>query len=59
MATFGAGRIMRGMLYGVEPHDPPTIALIALGLTAAALVACCLPAARAARVDPVIVLRQE
>ena len=58
-ATFAAGRVMRGMLYGVEPHDPPTIALIAIGLAAAALVACCLPAARAARVDPVVVLRQE
>jgi putative ABC transport system permease protein len=58
-ATFGVGRVMRGMLYGVEPHDPPTIAVIAVGLAAAALVACCLPAAKAARVDPVIALRQE
>jgi hypothetical protein len=40
-------------------HDPPTIALTAVGLAAAALAACCLPAARAARVDPVVVLRQE
>jgi len=59
LATFGVGRVMRGMLYGVEPHDPPTIALIAGGLAAAALVACCLPAAKAARVDPVVALRQE
>ena len=58
-ATLGVGRVMRGMLYGVEPHDPPTIALTAAGLAAAALVACCLPAARAARVDPVVALRQE
>ncbi len=58
-ATFAAGRVMRGMLYGVEPHDLPTIALTAGGLAAAALVACCLPAARAARVDPVVALRQE
>jgi len=59
VATFGVGRVMRGMLYGVEPHDPPTIALIAVGLAAAALVACCMPAAKAARVDPVVALRQE
>jgi putative ABC transport system permease protein len=58
-ATFGVGRVMRGMLFGVEPHDPPTIALIAVGLAAAAFVACCLPAAKAARVDPVVALRQE
>jgi putative ABC transport system permease protein len=58
-ATFGVGRIMRGMLYGVQPQDPTTITLIAVGLTAAALVACSLPAAKAARVDPVVALRQD
>jgi len=57
--TFGAGRLMSGMLYGVEPHDPPTILVIAAGLAVAALVACYLPAAKAAGVDPVIALRQE
>jgi putative ABC transport system permease protein len=57
--TFGAGRLMRGMLYGVEPHDPPTILVIAAGLAVAALLACYLPAAKAANVDPVIALRQE
>jgi ABC-type antimicrobial peptide transport system permease subunit len=48
-----------GMLYGVKPHDPPIIALVAVGLTAAASAACCLPAATAARIDPVVALRQE
>jgi putative ABC transport system permease protein len=59
VTTLAAGRVMRDMLYGVEPHDPPTIAAVAVGLAAAALVACCLPAAKAARVDPVVALRQE
>jgi putative ABC transport system permease protein len=59
MATFGVGRIMRGMLYGVQPQDPTTITLVAVGLTAAALTACALRAAKAARVDPVVALRQE
>jgi putative ABC transport system permease protein len=59
VATVGVGRVMRGMLYGVEPNDPTTVTLIAVGLATAALVACCLPAGRAARVDPVVALRQE
>ena len=42
-----------------EPHDPSTIALISVGLAGAAFLACCLPAAKAARVDPVVALRQE
>jgi len=58
-ATFGAGRVMSGLLYGVEPHDPPTIALIAIGVAAAAFIACCVPASRAARVEPVVALRQD
>ena len=63
LATLGVGRVMRGMLHGVEPvaqpHDPSTIALISVGLAGAAFLACCLPAAKAARVDPVVALRQE
>jgi putative ABC transport system permease protein len=58
-ATIGLARVMRGMVYGLEPHDPPTIAVVAVALTGAALAACCLPAARAARVDPVVALRQD
>jgi hypothetical protein len=44
----------RGMLYGVQPQDPTTINLIAVGLTAATLVACSLPAVKAASVDPLV-----
>ena len=58
-ATLGLGQVMRGLLHGVEPHDAPTIAVVAIGLAGAALIACCVPAARAARVDPVIALRQD
>ena len=59
LATFGMARVMRGLLHGIEPHDLPTIAVTAAGLTAAALAACCLPAARAARIDPLTALREE
>jgi predicted permease len=58
-ATLGLGRVLGGLLHGVEPNDPATIGLTIAGLGAAALVACSVPAARAARVDPVIALRQD
>jgi putative ABC transport system permease protein len=59
LATFGLGQVMRGLLHGIEPHDAPTIALVVIGLTGAALVACCVPASRAARVNPVVALRED
>jgi putative ABC transport system permease protein len=48
-----------GMLWGVSPTDPVTFALGAMGLTAAALLACYVPARRAAKIDPTVSLRSE
>jgi ABC-type antimicrobial peptide transport system permease subunit len=59
LATLALGRVMRGLLHGVEPNDPATVTVMAVGLGGAALVACAIPAARAARVDPVVALRQD
>jgi ABC-type lipoprotein release transport system permease subunit len=47
------------MLYGVTPLDAPTYAAMCALLVSAALLACWVPARRAASVDPVIALRQE
>lgn len=54
-----ATRMIAGLLYGVAPNDPATFAVVALFLTAAGLSASWLPARRAARVDPAVMLRAE
>jgi len=57
--TLSVTRLLRGALLGVSPTDLTTIVAIAMTLASAALVACYLPARRAARVDPVVALRSE
>jgi putative ABC transport system permease protein len=54
-----ASRLVASQLYGISASDPLTLASIVLLLALAALVACWLPARRAARVDPMEALRQE
>lgn len=58
-AAWGLTRLLAGMMYQVTVHDPLTFAAAALLLPLAALLACVLPAVRAARVDPVRALRWE
>jgi putative ABC transport system permease protein len=53
----GAGQVMRGLLFGVEPFDPITFALAGAGFFAVTLLASATPAIRAARVDPADALR--
>jgi ABC-type antimicrobial peptide transport system permease subunit len=57
--AFAAGRSIQGLLYGVAPHDPSTFAIVAGVLLALAAAASAVPAARAARVDPLEALRGE
>jgi putative ABC transport system permease protein len=52
-------RLMQGLLYGVSPSDPGTLAGVALLLSAVALFATWLPARRATRVDALEALRSE
>jgi ABC-type lipoprotein release transport system permease subunit len=47
------------MLFGLPPHDAPTILLAALALIASALVAAWLPSRRASGIDPMAALRCE
>jgi putative ABC transport system permease protein len=52
-----ASRGIRGLLYGVSPVDPPTVIAAVGTLFVATLLACYIPARRAASVDPLIAIR--
>jgi ABC-type antimicrobial peptide transport system permease subunit len=52
-------RVVKALLFGVTPEDPLTLAAAGAGLIAMAILACAVPASRAARIDPVITLRGE
>jgi putative ABC transport system permease protein len=57
--AFVVTRLMERLLFGVSATDPLVFAAVTLLLSATALVACWLPARRAANADPMQVLRQE
>ena len=57
--AFGLSRVLRTLLVQVTPTDPLTFGVITVLLTAVALAACLIPAARASRVDPLVALRAE
>jgi putative ABC transport system permease protein len=59
VAALLAGRTIESALFGTSPADPGTLAASALVLLGTVLVACFLPARRAARVDPTRTLRTE
>ncbi|MEX2152839.1 MAG: ABC transporter permease [Gemmatimonadaceae bacterium] len=55
--AFFAARVIQGLLFGVAPHDPVTFIGVAVVMAAIGIVACWIPARRAARIDPAVTMR--
>jgi predicted permease len=58
-AAIGIGRLMTDQLFGVQPSDPVMLMAATVLLCVAAVVACLIPATRAASVQPMVALRNE
>ena len=58
-ASLASTRLLRSQLFGVQPADPLAYAVVAILLGFVALIACYIPARRAARVDPMVALRED
>jgi putative ABC transport system permease protein len=57
-AALGLSKLLRTLLFQIEPIDTASYALTAAALLAIALLACYVPARRATHVDPIVALRQ-
>ncbi|MGH7482273.1 MAG: ABC transporter permease [Longimicrobiales bacterium] len=57
LGALSLSRLIQGLLFGVAPYDPLTLASVALVMAAVGIAACWIPAIRAARIDPGVALR--
>jgi predicted permease len=59
IVAIGGARLIRGLLYEVQPHDPMTFVAVSMGLLVVVVIACAIPARRASGVAPAEALRSE
>jgi predicted permease len=59
LAAWPLTRLLRGLLFGVEPHDPASLAVASVTLVVTALLATWIPVRRAGRVEPMEILRSD
>ena len=59
LAALGAARALSSALFNVSPSDPATLIVVTVVLTVVAVIAAWIPAVRATRVDPAVVLRYQ
>ncbi len=57
--SFALSSAVKGLLFGVDSHDPMTLIIVAIIMTVVGIAACWIPAARAARIDPGAALRAQ
>jgi putative ABC transport system permease protein len=59
LGAFATGRVLGTLLFEVRPGDPLVYSAVAVGLGLVALLACCVPALNATRIDPLTAMRTE
>jgi hypothetical protein len=59
LLSLAATRVLAGMLFGVTPSDPGTLAAVLVAVLVVAALASLVPAARAALLEPMRILREE
>ncbi|HZE70081.1 MAG TPA: ABC transporter permease [Pyrinomonadaceae bacterium] len=59
LAALVLTRLLTSLLFGITPTDGPTFVVVLSLVMIVALLACCIPAVRATRVDPLVALRYE
>ncbi len=57
IGALSLSRLMQGLLFGVQPHDPVTLAGVSAVMAIVGILACWIPAMRAAQIDPAVALR--